>query len=245
MTKHIALQLYTLRGILPNDFDGIIHKVAAAGYDGVETAGFNGTTPEKAGKLFKSLKLTVSSAHIAAPVGDEKNKTIETMQAIDCKTIINTAIGPDDVKTLDQIKKTVDRLNTAYQACKEAGFVMGIHNHWWEYTKMDLGYPYQIMIQGLNPDIFYELDTYWIKTGGVDPVEVVKAAGARAPYLHIKDGPAEINKMQLPVGDGVMDIKKLLAAAGSNAKWLVVEMDEVATDPIEAIKKSISYLRTL
>lgn len=245
MTKQIALQLYTLRSILPNDFDGIMRKVAAAGYDGVETAGFAGTTPEKAGKLFKELKLTACSAHIPPPVGDKKNEVIETMRAIDCKTIVNTQIGPDDVKTPELIKKTVDRLNAAYLACRENGFAMGIHNHYWEYIKTDFGYPYQIMIKSLDAGIFFELDTYWIKTGGVDPVEVVRKAGARASYLHIKDGPAVTGKPQVAVGDGVMDFKSLLAAAGSNPKWLIVEMDEVATDPIEAIKKSCTYLRGL
>jgi sugar phosphate isomerase/epimerase len=245
MTKHIALQLYTLRGIMPKDYEGILRKVAAAGYDGVETAGFDGTTPEKAGKLFKELHLTACSAHIAPPVGDKKNEVIETMEAINCKTIVNTQIGPDDVKTPDLVKKTVERLNAAYLACKGNGISMGIHNHWWEYTQMDFGYPYEIMKATLDPAIFFELDTYWIKVGGVDPAVAVKEFGARAPYLHIKDGPAVKGKPMTAVGDGVMDVKGLLAAAGANAKWLVVEMDEVATDPIEAVVKSCKYLRGL
>jgi len=245
MSKQISLQLYTLRHTLPNDFDGIIRKVAAFGYDGVETAGFSGTTPEKAGKLFKELHLTVSSAHINPPMGDDKNNVLETMAAINCKTLVNTQIGPDDVKTPDDIKRTVDRLNAAYQACKENGLAMGVHNHWWEYTKMDFGYPYQMMKQSLNPGIFFELDTYWIQVGGVDPIAAVKGFGARAPYLHIKDGPAVKDQPMTAVGDGVIDVKGLITAAGSNAKWLVVEMDEVATDAIEAARKSAAYLRAL
>ncbi len=245
MTRQIALQLYTLRTLTPNDFEGTIRKVAASGYDGVETAGFAGTTPEKAGKLFHELRLTVCSAHIQPPVGNAKNEVIETMQALNCKTIVNTQIGPDDVKTPELVKRTVERLNNAYVACKQNGIAMGIHNHWWEYQKTGGTYPYQLMWETLDPGIFFELDTYWIKTGGSDPVEVVREAGPRAPYLHIKDGPAVTGKPQVAVGDGVMDFKALLAAAGTNPKWLVVEMDEVATDPFEAIKKSTTYLRKL
>ncbi len=245
MSKQISLQLYTLRFILPNDFDGLIRKVAAAGYNGVETAGFAGTTPEKAGKLFKELGLKVSSAHIQPPVGDAKNEVVETMRAIDCTTLVNTQIRPEDVKTPEEIRRTVDRLNAAYQACKENGLSMGVHNHWWEYTKMDFGYPYQMMKQLLDPGIFFELDTYWIQVGGVDPIAAVKEFGSRASYLHIKDGPAVKGQPMTAVGDGVINVKGLVEAAGSNAKWLVVEMDEVATDAIEAVRKSAAYLRTL
>ena len=245
MSKQISLQLYTLRYILPNDFDGLVRKVAAAGYNGVEPASFAGSTPEKAGKLFKELGLVVSSIHIKPPVGDDKNEVLDTLRAIDCKTLVNTQIGPDDVKTPELVKRTVDRLNAAYHACKENGLAMGVHNHWWEYTKMDFGYPYQMMKQTLDPGIFFELDTYWIKVGGVDPIAAVKEFGARASYLHIKDGPAVKGQPMTAVGDGVVDVKGIVNAAGANAKWLVVEMDEVATDAVEAVRKSAAYLRTL
>ena len=43
--KNISVQLYSVREMLAVDFAGTVRKIAAMGYQGVETAGFPGTTP--------------------------------------------------------------------------------------------------------------------------------------------------------------------------------------------------------
>ena len=57
----------------------MVRQVAEMGYVGVEPAGFPGTTPEAAGKLFAELGLAVPSAHVALPVGESKNEVLDTM----------------------------------------------------------------------------------------------------------------------------------------------------------------------
>ena len=41
-----------------------------------------------------------------------------------------------------------------------------------------------------HPDIFWQLDVYWARTGGADPAAVVAELGPRIGSLHLKDGPA-------------------------------------------------------
>ncbi len=94
----------------------------------------------------------------------------------------------------------------------------------------------------LDPAVFFELDTYWIQTAGVDAAEIVAEMGERAPLLHIKDGPCEIGKPQTAVGEGMMDIAAVVKAGEGAARWLVVELDACATDMLEAVEKSIDYL---
>jgi sugar phosphate isomerase/epimerase len=101
------------------------------------------------------------------------------------------------------------------------------------------------MLDLLDPGIFFEVDTYWVKVGGSDPVAVVKNLGARAPMLHIKDGPGTKEAAHTAVGEGIMDIPALLKASGSNAKALVVELDRCDTDIMVAVKKSLDYLTSL
>ena len=72
MISPIALQLYSLREYAQKDFEKTIRKVAEMGYAGVEPAGFPGTTPVAAGKLFAELGLAVPSAHLPLPVGEQK-----------------------------------------------------------------------------------------------------------------------------------------------------------------------------
>lgn len=241
MAAPIALQLYSVRTELGEDFEAGVRRVAAMGYVGVETAGFPGSTPEDAGKLFKELGLVVPSAHTGLPVGDAKQETLDAMNAIDCKRIISGR-GPDDYKTMDLIKESCEVFNEASRAAVENGMTFGIHNHWWEFLKVDDQYVYQIMLDYLEPEVFFEVDTYWVRTAGADPVEAIRELGARAPLLHIKDGSCEKEDPMTAVGEGVMDFHAIVEAGSSTVEWMIVELDSCATDMMEAVEKSCAYL---
>lgn len=242
MPAPIALQLYTLRDALEQDFAGVVKKIANIGYVGVEPAGFPRTTPEQAGELFRELDLIVPSIHTQLPLAEQKNQVLDTMGELGCKRIVFAGVRPDDVNSHDRILRTCERLNEANAVALENGYSFGIHNHWWEYEKTDGHYPYQVMVEHLAPEVFLEIDTYWVKTAGVDPVAVVKKLRARAPLLHIKDGPCLQGEPQLAVGDGVMDFNALVEAAGATTEWMIVEMDYCATDMMQAVEKSYRYL---
>jgi sugar phosphate isomerase/epimerase len=242
MPAPIGIQLYSVRESLAKDFAGVVRKIAAIGYAGVEPAGFPGTTPEAAGKLFKELGLAVSSAHTELPIGDKKNAVLDAMRAIGCQRIISGK-GPDDFKTMDLIKHTCDLFNEASAAATGAGMTFGVHNHWWEYQQVEEGrWIYQVMLELLDPAIFFELDTYWIKTAGPDPAQIVREFGKRAPMLHIKDGPCVKGQPMTAVGDGVMDFPSIVKAGGGITEWIVVEIDSVAGDMMEAVERSYKYL---
>ena len=99
MPAPIALQLYSIRDELNQDFESGIRKIAAMGYAGVEPAGFPGSTPQAAARLFRELDLAVPSAHVALPLGDEKQQTLDTMAALG-STCIVSGLGPDNYLTV-------------------------------------------------------------------------------------------------------------------------------------------------
>jgi len=107
---------------------------------------------------------------------------------------------------------------------------------------VDGRYVYHVMLEELDPSVLFELDTYWIQTAGCDPAAVVKEFGARAPLLHIKDGPAVKEEPMQALGTGAMDIPALLEAGAGNVEWVIVELDRCATDMTEAVRKSYQYL---
>ncbi len=84
MPAPIALQLYSVRDALSADFEGVIRRVAAMGYQGVETAGVFGQGVNQAIALFREVGLQVTSAHIPMPLGEDKNHVLDTMLALGC-----------------------------------------------------------------------------------------------------------------------------------------------------------------
>lgn len=245
MTQPIALQLYTVRDLLNKDFEGVVHKVAKIGYGGVETAGFPAsTTPEKAARLFDRSGLEVTSAHTPLPLGEDKNRVLDAAVALGCRRIVSGHLAPEEYADIDKIKRACGRLNEANAVAIENGLEFGVHNHWWEFQPVEEQFPYQVWLEYLDPAIFFELDIYWIQSAGLDPVEIIKAFGKRAPLLHIKDGPSpsDTSAPMTAVGDGVLDYPDFLEAASVSAEWLIVELDRCATDMMTAVEKSYHYL---
>ena len=242
MTTPIALQLYTIRDQLAQDYEGIIRKVADMGYIGVETANMFGDSPASAAKLFGELGLTVTSAHSTLPLGDQKQEVIDTMGALNGKRLILAWQPPEKFKSLDGIKSVCDSLNEGAAVAKANGFTLGYHNHWFEYELLENRIPADVMLEYLDPDVFLEVDVYWVQTGGQNPVDVIGGLGSRAPLLHIKDGPCQIEAPMTALGEGVVDIPGVVAAGDRSTEWLVVELDRCATDMMEAVGKSYQYL---
>ncbi len=238
----IALQLYTIRDVLAKDFNGGVKKIAEMGYAGVETAGFPGTNPAQAARLFKDLGLEVVAAHSALPLGEKKNEVLDTMNALGCKRLVCPGLRSELWSSLDGIKKAADLLNEAYEVAAQNSMSLGFHNHTVEFQKVGGKFAHEILVGYLHPDVFFEVDTYWVKVGGGDPVEVIRRLGWRAPLLHIKDGSGEHHAPQFAIGKGIMDFPAIVKAAGDCVEWMIVELDDCATEMLEAVQQSYAYL---
>jgi sugar phosphate isomerase/epimerase len=200
MAPKIALQLYTLRSFTKNDFEGVARKVAAMGYAGVETAGFEGSNPAAAKKLFAELGLEVVGAHAPMPLGDLKNQVIDTALLLGCKYLVVPHIGPADVKDMDAVKNLCNRLNQSQAIANANSMTLSIHNHWWEYARMDGQLIADIMIGLLDPAVLFELDTYWIKVAGTDIAAIRDAGGDDTEWW--------IMEADQVAGDAIVEVQK-------------------------------------
>ena len=242
--KNISVQLYSVRDLLAADFAGTVRKIAAMGYQGVETAGFPGTTPQAAAQLFSELGLKVSASHSGMPLGEKQNELIETVLGVGSPVYIVPGVKPEEIATIDATKRFCEQLNAAAAVCRKQGLAFGFHNHWREMNDLGGVRVYQVMNAELDPQVLFELDTYWVKVGGLDPAAVVTELGTRAKLLHLKDGPGSHEAPMTALGTGIMDIPALVKAA----KYLeapIVEFDRCAGDILADLKQSLAYLQTL
>ncbi|HLA42401.1 MAG TPA: sugar phosphate isomerase/epimerase, partial [Aggregatilineales bacterium] len=189
----IALQLYTVREAIKQDFEGTVRAVASWGYTAVETAGEFGGDVKTAKALFDSLGLTVPSAHSPLPLGEKQNEVLDNMAALECQYLVCPWLDPKIYfQDADGIKQACDMLNEASAIAGTQGLRLGYHNHWFEIAEIDGKPAYQHMLDQLDENIIFELDTYWVQVGGLDPVQVMADMTGRLPLLHIKDGPADV-----------------------------------------------------
>lgn len=245
MTRPIALQLYSLREQLAQDFEATIRRVAEIGYAGVETAGFPASvTPAGAKALFDDLGLVICSAHAPLPLGDKRQQALDLMATLGADRMVSSYLPPEEYSSLSRTVMTVEHLNEAAAVAEENNLRFGVHNHWWEFEPLpgnDIR-PYQVWIDRLDPTVFFELDTYWAQVGGVSPVDAAAAMGDRVELLHVKDGPADSSESNMTaVGQGTLDYRAIIPAVPS-AEWLIVEIDRCATDMLTAVATSFNYL---
>ena len=240
--KPVALQLYSLREALTEDFEGIVRQVADMGYVGVEPYGGMPGGLEGSASLFNELGLEVLNSHVPFPDDENTDAVYAIAEAYELDRVCVAYLPPSEFETLDLIKRTCERLNLAAQRASARGLQLGYHNHWWEFKQLNGTATLDLILDELDEGVFLELDTYWVQVGGLDAVDVVRQAGARAPLIHLKDGPLSPDGDMTALGGGLMDVPGIVAAAADTADWHIVELDRCATDMLEAVRDSYTYL---
>ncbi|NOY81537.1 MAG: sugar phosphate isomerase/epimerase [Kiritimatiellaeota bacterium] len=237
----ISLQLYSLREDAAHDFPGVLARVADMGYVGVEFAGLHGMPPAEVRAVLDDVGLVASSTHGPLPTADNVEEIVETARVLGYTRHI-AGFGPQQFETREKTLEAAEKAQRAAELLQPHGLTFGLHNHWWEFsTRIDGRYAHELLMEAA-PGVFAEIDTYWVKVGGADPAAVVRRYGARAPLLHIKDGPGVREAAMAAIGTGVMDWQAVVGAAGEYTEWLIVELDRCDSDMAEAVAASCRYL---
>ncbi len=243
MAAPISIQLYTLREQAKLDFAGVIERLGRIGYAGVEPAGFHGMDGAELRKRVEDAGMRVSSAHIPLPDAEHGEQIFDAHQPLGCRDLVVAFLPEEHFVDAGALARTADALNQAGARARARGLRLGYHNHWWEFRqKVDGRSAHAVLFERLDRDLFAEVDLYWAKTGGVDPAVAVRDLGARARFLHVKDGPADDPAAPMTaVGEGTLDVRAALRANPA-VEWHVVELDRCATDMFEAVERSHRYL---
>jgi len=208
----------------------------------VETGGQYGENIDQTAALLKRLDMTVSSMHILLPL-DDSARTFDMAHTLGTTDLVCAWMPPERFQSRETIKALCDELNRAADKVHGAGFRFSYHNHHFEFVPMaDGSIPHRVMRDYLTSLVSFEVDTYWVQAGGSDPAVVVRELGSRAPLLHLKDGPAVPGQPQTALGEGKVNVPAVVEAGKGHTEWLIVELDECATDIFEALQKSLAYL---
>jgi sugar phosphate isomerase/epimerase len=255
----VGVQLYTVRDLMKEDFDGTIAKVAQVGYKEVEFAGYFGHTAEQVKDVLQKNGLTAPSTHVQYDELDEKfPSVIEFSKTVGMDYIICPWIPEDFRKSPDIWKQASDKFNKCGEQTKKAGMQFGYHNHWFEFLPTNGKLPYDELLKDCNPDLVkMEMDLCWAVAAGADPVKYFEKYPGRFPLVHVKDlktkpkitsgGPQnDGDTVDLTeVGSGIIDWKRIFAhSQQAGIKHYIVEHDH-PKQPIESITKSYQYLENL
>ena len=263
--SRIGLQLYTVREVLKNDFDGTIAKVASTGYKEVEFAeDYGGHSPKDVRAILEKNGLKSPSAHIRyARIENNWPETLDAAHAIGNTYLVCPWID-EKQRTADGWKRAAELFNKAGEASQKAGIQFAYHNHSFEFSPVeDLGgkLAYDYLLEATDAKLVkMEMDLCWISVAGKDPLAYFSKFPGRFPMVHVKDyvndpnstssyagatGSVSFKGRLEDVGKGSIDFKRIFAASDKGGiKHYFVENDDAKT-PFEDIKISYDYLSGL
>lgn len=252
----IGLQLYSLRNEFKTEVPGTLETIENWGIREIEGGGTYGLPIDDFKKLLSDHKLKMVS------VGADYNQLIENPQsAIDnakafgAKYVVVFWIPHDgDEFTIDHMKDAAAVFNKAGKLLKENGLSLCYHPHGYEFRPYESGTLFDYLVKETDPRYFnFEMDVFWVKHPGQDPVALLKKYPKRFLLMHLKDrkhgtegnqnGEADVEtNVVLGTGDvGIAGIMKEAKKAGVKHYFI----EDESSHSVGQIPQSLKYLKSL
>jgi sugar phosphate isomerase/epimerase len=249
----IGLQLYSVRDLLPKDFDGTLRKVRDAGYAEVEVAGYYDRTAAEFRKAMDQAGLRCVSTHHQLGVLQPRHDELIVyghqlgLEYIICSSSMRRDPAAKGPLTLDDWRWVAGEFNRIGEKVKAAGMTFGVHNHTPEFGSEGGVAFYDELLRLTDPKlVIFEMDCGWVYAAGRNPVDYLSKTPERFPLLHVKDmvkGSAE-GFHSTVMGRGVVDYRPILRAA-TGLKHYFIEQEEFDMDTMEALRLDAEYMRKL
>jgi sugar phosphate isomerase/epimerase len=254
--ENIGVQFYSFRNQFASDVPGTLEKISKMGIteaEGGDTYGMNVTDFKK---LLSQYKIRIVS------VGADFKELEENPGAVAAKAkeygaryVMCAWIPHDGDKfTLDDADKAIAVFNKAGKVLKENGLSFCYHAHGFEFRPYNNETLFDHLAKGMDPKYAnFEMDVFWIKHPGQDPVTLLKKYPGRFKMMHLKDrkpgtegnpnGHADVEtNVVLGTGDvGITAIMKVSKKYGVEKYFI----EDESSRSVEQVPLSLAYLKTL
>lgn len=245
MKRKFAAQLYTLRDELKNDFPNTLRTLKKMGWEAVQMDGLHGYSPEEIASVLKETGLVVAGMHIGLErINDDLDAVLKEAELFQTKDLFCHYLD-ESMQHVDGYKQAKKELLAVARKLAPLHFRIGYHNHDFEFeTKINGQYALEYILEPEEDQSIYpEIDTYWVKKAGEDPLEFIKKYPHRIPILHLKDMTSDGREFFAEIGTGLIDFEPILLWGEHNGvEFYAVEQDFCPGNPFESLNISLNNL---
>lgn len=257
----MGLQLFTIRDAMADDLLGTIKKVAAIGYEDMETYGYN---PEQRSYYglkasdFKALiadhNLITTSGHydlfryLNKPDDDLKqyvDHCIEGAHILGQKYITWPWLDPES-RSMEKFKILVNKLNMVGEQVTKAGLGFAYHNHDFEFVDHNGENGYDLIMRETDPSfVKLQIDLYWaMHSSKLSPAALFSKQPGRFVMWHIKDMD-KVTRDYTELGNGSIDYTEILPEASqAGLQYYYIEQGgNFAKNSMQSISDSAAYFK--
>ncbi len=237
--KPIGIQLYTVRRLMQSEPERTLATLAEIGYREVELAGLYGIAPGDFRAMLDRNGLKAVGGHIGLEAFQKDlEKTLDDAETLGLEWALVAWIDQAD-RTRPRLETIADYFNVIGRSAQKRRMRFAYHNHNFEFKPIDGVVPFDLLLARTDKQLVdFEMDLFWVRSAGKDPVDYLTRHPGRFPLVHVKDMAAD-GKM-VNVGDGVINFAAIFRKA--DIKHYFVEHDE-PTDPLKDARVSFGALK--
>ena len=240
---NIGIQLFSVREeIKEYGLDTVLSALKEAGCTAVEFAGFYDLPPMEMKAKMEKYELEPLAAHIHLARFDE---WLPYIDALGIKMVYIPGYYIDKLRDEEGYKEYLEWVRRVKSELDKRGVRYGYHNHDRELRGEDLLIKMANDVEGFT----IELDIFWAKAAGKDPVKLIKEYGDKLTALHIKDMDLRADPEKptdFPnaiIGEGQCDAEECFRAAyEGGVDTYILEVEDYPCDYKEYVKKSIDNI---
>lgn len=252
----VGIQLYSFRNQFAKDVPGTMAKVKQMGFREAEIAGTYGLGLTDFRKLLDQNGIrAVSTGASFEDLDNNVPKVLAEAKALGAKYVICAWIPHSgDQFTVQDADRAIDVFNTAGRLLADNGISFCYHTHGYEFQIHQDATFFDYLAENLDPKyVNFEMDVYWVKSPGYDPVALLQKYPKRFLLMHLKDrapgtpdsmnGHADVES-NVALGKGDIGIAAVMKQARkSGVKHYFIE-DE-SSRSMEQMPESLAFLAGL
>jgi sugar phosphate isomerase/epimerase len=253
-SQEVGLQLYSLRNQFSQDVEGTLATIQGWGITAIEGGSTYGLEFEEFQRLLKRYGLeTVSVGASYEALRDEPEAVLQKAQAYGASYVMCAWIPHDkEGFGLEETENALEVFNGAGKLLKKGGLTLAYHPHGYEFRPHGDGTLFDLMARQAEHFAF-EMDIYWVRHGGADPMEVLNRYPDKFVLMHLKDmekgvvgnltGHEDV-ETNVVLGTGQIDVAALVRrGAELGIRYMFIE-DE--SSRVEAqVPQSLRFLKDL
>lgn len=255
-SQTIGLEFYTFREQFKKDVPATLSMIHKMGIKEAEIGDTYGLPENEFKQLLKKNDLKVIA--VAADFNDlakDPQKAADEAKKYGAKYVVCFWIPHNGTDfTIDDAKKAISVFNNAGKLMAQNDLQFCYHAHGFEFRPYQNFTLFDYMAKELNPKwANFEMDVFWIKHPGQDPVALLKKYPNRFPLIHLKDrkpgtpgnqnGEVDV-ETNVVLGQGDVGIAEIMKAAKqAGVKHYFIE-DE-SSRSVEQVPESLKYLKSI
>lgn len=248
MKHKFAAQLMTVHKETERDYPGVLRDLKKMGWPAVQISGLRGWAAEDIAAALKETGLQTAGFHVLLErLQNELDTVMAEARLFNTRDIICPYM-PKEFQNTDGYRKMRTELNAIARRIAAHGFRFSYHHHAFEFaTEVEGVTALEYLLEPSRDNlILAEIDTYWVKKGGKDPLAFIQPFANRMPIIHLKDMSDDVEERTAEIGTGSIDFAPILAwGEASGVEWYAVEQDQCQGSPMDSLQLSFDNMNKL